>query len=714
MSRAVPLRGSCRGVSRRLAAALVIAAAAEAHAGRTLTWSESPEQLARGQAEAMALTGRGRLFLAPRLIASSGARALEGPAQVWSAASDGRGRVYLGSGPAGQILALEGSGEPRLFFTVDEPLVTALALAPDGQLLAGTSPGGGIYRISPDGSGSLWTVVDELYVWALAIGEDGQVWAGTGERGRVLAIGPTGSVEGVFDSDEPHVFSLLPLPDGGMLAGGSGRGLVYRIDAEGHAFVVHDDDLPQVVALASDADGALWAALVGPKETAARRPALKLRLPDGVQVGASDEAVATTLEERRGPTLHGTIDGLGATPEQPRAPRVLGRIVRIDDAGRAAEAWRSTSAIPFCLAADDEGRILFGTGEPARLHRIEPDGDVALLATLREAQLTALMPVSGAVVLATSSPASVYRLEAESAESGAFVSRPFDAGGPARWGAIRWRVDHPSGRTEIYTRTGNTQEPDASWSAWSPALTEPQTSTVVNTDGRFLQWRARQLGSPDPLTRIEGVSVAYQPYNRPPSAGGLAADPVAPGSGSQRTFRCAVSDQDGDLVELALEYRPAGGAEWSRAAIGPAVPSSDPQRSVAWDTAAVPEGWYEVRAVVSDQSDNPPGEGFSALAPEVVRVVVDRSPPQLDVLPAAGGAITVGAEDLLSDIRRVEILDRGTLRSTLRSVDGLCDSPRETFEVELPPAGAEGWSVRCIDAAGNSSERDLAAGPPSE
>ena len=111
-------------------ATLLLTAIPRASAGRTLTWTASPESLALGKAEGVALTARGRLFLAPRISDLGGAQTPEGPVQVWAMVGDVDGNVYLGTGPEGQILKIDRAGEPRLHFTVDEPMVTALAIDP--------------------------------------------------------------------------------------------------------------------------------------------------------------------------------------------------------------------------------------------------------------------------------------------------------------------------------------------------------------------------------------------------------------------------------------------------------------------------------------------------------------------------------------------------------------------------------------------------------
>jgi len=692
---------------------MALAAFVPALATRPSAWVEGPDGLWQGRADGMAVSGRGRLFLAPRVTPLGNDGDLVDPAHVWATAVDANGNVYLGTGPDGRILKIDRTGTRSVMFTAPQPMVTALALAPDGDLLAGTAPGGTVYRIDPLGNGVPWSETEERYVWSLVVGDDGRIFAGTGERGRVLEIHRSGSTEVVFDSDESHIVSLQALPDGGLLAGGAGRGLVFRIDSEGHALVLHEDDLPEVVGLESEPDGSVVAAFVAPPVPESRRPALRLRLPDGVGVGVTDENVGM-LEESTGPVLRGTIEGL---PEKTTAkPTPLrGRIVRIRPDGTIRELWSSSEEAPLCVTHDDRGRVLFGTGEPARLYRIDPrTDDVALLTTLRETHLTGLVSTGATTLLATSNPAATYRLEERTVESGVFISRSFDAGGPARWGAIRWSVESPSGRTEVYTRTGNSRDPDGTWSAWGPALSDPARSTVDNPDGRFIQWRVRQVGGQDPIVRVHGVTVQYEPYNRPPAIRQFRVEPAGGWVSGPATFRWSVKDPDGDPVEVLLQYRTAGTLDWRTAGqrgedepVDPDPPEEGWREARwAWETAALDEGEYELRAVATDRAANAYGEGFDQEADAVVRVVVDRTPPEIEILPPEGKAVRIRVADVHSDLRALELVREGRVQFTVRAEDGVCDSPRESFRFE-PPDGAEGWAVRGADAAGNTAERPL-------
>lgn len=699
-----------RGAPRSLALGAVLAVWGGARAEQMRLATMTPVELQRGEADGIAVTSRGRLFLAPRV--SLHGRPIEGgdPAQTFAATADPAGNIFLATGPDGAIVRVSPTGDARVHFRAKEPLVTALLALPGGSLLAATAPGGRIYSVRPDGTGSLWCETEERYVWSMAPAANGGVYAATGEKGRLLRIDRNGNPTVLFDSDDSHLVSLAIARDGGLWAGGSGSGQIYRIDLEGHAVVVYADDLPEVKAIAVEPGGSIVAAFDAPPVTEKRPPAVRIRVAGG---GPTGDGVGE-LDSREAPALQGVIEGLASDAEE--APvRIRGRVARIRSDGLARELWRSASEAPFALVLDAEGHVVFATGEPARLWRIESDSESALLTTLKEAQASALTADAKGLVAATSNPSATYRIELTPAEAGTYLAPPSDAGSVARWGRLAWRSEGSGGRVELFTRTGSSRDPDATWSAWSPALLDGAGSAVPNPEGRFLQFRARIAGVPREGPRLSGFAATYATRNRPPSIRDVRFDPSSLALAGKATVRWSASDPDGDNVAVELQIRKPGTSAWTVAARGDpaAAKPSDPsagndgsarEGKVTWDTATWDEGLYEVRAVASDQASNALGEGLEAIG-ETVTLRLDRTPPAITASRAEGGALAVAVEDALSPVVRIEVVEAGRVSFSPRCADGVCDGPRESVSLSSSEAGTEGGrTLRATDAAGNSSE----------
>ena len=57
----------------------------------------------------------------------------------------------------------------------------------------------------------------------------------------------------------------------------------------------------------------------------------------------------------------------------------------------------------------------------------------------------------------------------------------------ATWGLIRWEG---AGSVALFTRSGNTEKPDDSWSDWAGPYTRKEGDAIKSPPARFLQWRA--------------------------------------------------------------------------------------------------------------------------------------------------------------------------------------------------------------------------------
>ena len=695
---------------------LLALSAGPSRSEQTRAAAATASDLSRGEADGVAITSRGQILLSPRITSLGKAGQGIPQSQVFAATSDGAGNVFLATGPDGNVVKVSATGDQQVYFHADEPLITAVAVLPAGELLAASAPGGKIYKVRPDGKGSVWCDTKERYVWAMAVNAAGSVFAATGDQGRLLRIDRNGNASVFFDSEDSHLVSLVLTDDGGSWVGGSSRGLVYRVDAEGHAVVAYDDELPEAKALLVTRQGGLVVAFDAPPASEKKPPALRLRMAGGTP-GAKD--VVTDLDAHQAPAMQGVIEGLPASEADETTP-LRGKIVSLGPEGVGLELWRSRTETPFALAQDDEGRVLFATGEPGRLWRVEGPGDTALLATLREGQVTAFAGTRNGLVAATSNPAATYRLDAAPAGVGTFLAPPSDAGSVARWGTLRWQAGRASGRVEMFTRTGNSADPDVTWSAWSPAQVDPSGSPVANPEGRFLQWRARLSGASGGSPQVGGVVASYATRNRPPTIRDLRIEPASGALNGKATLRWSASDPDGDGVSVDVQARPVGSTDWKSAVrTDPPPPkSSDPSlgndgsskdQKATWDTSSWDEGTYEVRALASDQSSNPPTEGLETETPLPIVVVIDRTAPSIDA-KRKRDVIEVEVTDALSGVMRLEVVADGRVAFSPRCADGVCDGRRESFRFLASQVGTGGaTSLRAIDAAGNPVEAPVPA-----
>jgi hypothetical protein len=149
-----------------------------------------------------------------------------------------------------------------------------------------------------------------------------------------------------------------------------------------------------------------------------------------------------------------------------------------------------------------------------------------------------------------------------------------------------------------------------------------------------------------------------------------------------------------------LYYQADGDESWIPAFLDKPLKKTE----YAWNTESIPDGWYHIKVVASDEESNPAGE---ALMDEKISdlVKVDNTRPQVLQLTcdAATGVLKGVARDNLSPIRYLEYSVDGGEWKFFAPKDGVFDDREETFEVKVGPlaAGPHFIAIRATDDEGN-------------
>jgi sugar lactone lactonase YvrE len=720
-----------------IAAAFVLLSQPSARAGGPVVWeTDSRAEMLNGEARGVSVTDTGALMLAPQFTQVFDTE----QAYVWSSAADSAGNVYLGTGHDGKIFRVGADGKGSLLYDAAELDVTALVVGRDGALYAGTSPEGKVYRITQDGKAEVYFDPPDKYIWSLAVASDGSLAVGTGDTGklyRVRAAGAKAEASILVDTNETHIISLAADASGNLIAGTDPGGLVLRISPEGKAFALFDSPLREIHALALAADGSIYALALGDAATGPRP--------------SSSSTTQTVTTSSAGGTVTGTVttdDGsqaittLSAQPQTPARSRneltsARSAVFRIAPDGGADVLWSSQTVTAFSVASSPQGAsVLIGTSDKGRIYSVTDDGRDTLLLQPSEDQISSLVVRGREVFAASSNQGKLFRLATDAVAEGTYESPVRDAKFVASWGRVWWRG---RGQVELQTRSGNTERPDMTWSDWSAPYRDPAGAAVASPRARFIQWRAVLRSAQGTDARIEDVSLSYLPRNVPPevlqiqvlpvgialqSAVQIQVDPNIEASGldpaligpqvqipPRRTFqRGAVSlqwqaeDRNGDTLVYSVYYRSISENAFHL------LKENLRDNFYSIDGAALGDGRYVFKVVASDAPENSFGQ---ALTGERVSepLSVDSTPP---VVRAAGDAqvtadgrarVRFTVEDSSGMIRRADVsVDSGEWRAVFPE-DGIADSPRETYALELPleGAGEHTISLRAIDGSGNVS-----------
>jgi hypothetical protein len=709
----------------------------------------------KGEVENLSVDSNGQLTLGPmtELVYETSAPFL------WSMVPAPDGSLFVGTGNEGKVFRIDAQGRGSLFFDGAELEAHALAVAPNGALYVGTSPDGRIYKVERNGNSSTFFDGESKYIWALAVDGKGNVFAGTGDKGMIYKITPDGKGTTFYNTNATHVTALTFDKSGNLLVGTGTPGKVLRVDAEGKAFVLLDSPFQEIRALRFDDKGALYVAAVSGRPASAAPapvPTEALDRPPSDLGRAPVPSVSAEITSVSIVDVGGGAGSTGSTREDRRAPK--GAVYRIAPDGLWDQLWESRDDSPYDLAFDRNGALIVGTGGKGKVYRLEGDPlKPTLLARAAAQQVTAFYRDSGGrLYYATANPGKLFRLSPERAGRGTYESESRDAQMVSTWGAISWRGTTSSSaghKVEVFTRSGNTETPDDTWSAWSAAYTNSDGSSITSPKARYLQWRVVLSGKGEGpvLTSVTAAylqrnlrpqvrSITVHPpgivFQKPFSTGDpelagfddqstpdrkLAAAASAQAAGTtsplgRRTFQKGLQtlvwkadDENDDDLVYDVMFRREGETAWKtlRKATNDAI--------LVWDTTTIPNGTYFVKIVASDSASNPAGTALSGEL-DSSAFEVDNTAPAIGVsnvrLDRGSTIITFDVKDDHSPVQRVEFSQDGQHWRGVFPVDGIADSRDEHYQLAVDgELGDRGLTLRATDSMNNASTAQV--DPPS-
>ena len=493
-----------------------------------------------------------------------------------------------------------------------------------------------------------------------------------------------------FKSDEAQLVSIAVGDNGDVYAGSSGKGLLYKVTGPGRATVLYDMPGDEVKAVA-----------IGPK---------------GIVYAIGNEYGAEPPD-----TTHKTAVSGHAPPGPATAARMKpgkGTLVRFDPWGRPERMMHHDEFHYLALALDPNGTPYVGTGAEGRIYSADDAHVVTLVADTDSRQIGALGFTKSAKPYAVASDPTVFhRVVAQGSADSVWTSKVLDAGLRARFGHLSWTGTQG---LELSTRTGNSEKPDATWSAWSNGMTA--AAPVASPPGRFVQVRARwprkdailsEVVLPfqtDNLRAIVTEVTAHQKGATHDSKEGVTqSGSESPKHDSVVHVAWKTDNPDADALRYRVWYRKDDQTTW-RDALRPDEVLT--KTELDWDTAALPEGKYRIRVEASDEMANPPDQTLTHVLDSAL-VLVDNTPPVFHGLTITGRRLKGRVVDGLGPIVRVEMAVDGRLEwRPLAAADGIFDTADEAIDADisaLVPPGSHVVAVRAFDAAGNAVVQEVEA-----
>ena len=684
-------------------------------------WSvNSRADVLKGDARGVSIDANGTISLAPKLTEVF----KTGQPYIWSSALDAAGNVYLGTGGEGKVFRVTPAGAGTPLADLSEMNVTAIVTGRAGEIYASTSPDGKVYRIDASGSVSVYFEPKEKYIWSLALLPDGSLAVGTGGEGkiyRVRSANATPESSLLFDTSESHIISLATDKSGNLYAGTDSNGIVMRFGADGRPFGLLDSPLREIHDIAVAGDGTIYVLALG-ESASAPKPA------------AADAATAATTPESKTVSVEKpTATAEAAAKSRYDLTSAKSAVYRILPDGATDLLWASTTIAGFSLATNPSGNgVLMGTSDKGRIYDISNDGREVLSLQSDAGQVSTIVGAASALYATSSNQGSLYRVGPGPADEGSYESAVLDAKSSAAWGRIWWRAD---GNVTIQTRSGNTEKADETWSSWSAALTDQKGAQVASPKARYFQWRAILKAAGSSLSE---VNVAFAPRNIAPEVlsvnvlptnVGLLANPavqidpnielsgmdpvtfgipnavVAPRRVFQRgatSLQWTAEDRNGDRMVYDVMYRETGETTFKLLRRGLT------DNFIAIDGQALADGRYIFKIVARDTPSNPPDTSLSGERTSepvdidnTAPVVTSMTAPQIN---GSTARLTFGAVDSASYLTRAEYSINGGDWQPAKAEDGISDSPRERYIIEIPLAtpGEYAVTIRVYDVNSNA------------
>jgi hypothetical protein len=391
-----------------------------------------------------------------------------------------------------------------------------------GMLYVAEVPGSKVYAIDPNKplnhNVRLAAKLPEPLVTSLAVDNKDNLYIGVTGSGKVYKMPPgKDSVPtSIFDSAQSDVVCMFfCAPEDKLYVGTAEKGAVYSIDASGAVQAEYQAPDHIVSGIAKDKNGDLFVA------TAAAGHLVKISKNGDIDTLATSDAFYTLFYDPNSDRVF-SGDAEGDITQAQVDP--------LSKQSYFLPVSHTEQDAVVALSADNNGRLFAGT------------------CNLAVAQI----------------------FEMKTAAKASYTSEVRDGQRTSKWSRLRVyggynEINDVVAKTiAVETRTGQTSQPDLSWSKWLEANPASNSYEIKSPPGRYLQyrlvWKADQ-SQKGKAVAVGQVDVTYLPANTAPQFSKVSLKSGSAVNGKEE-ITVTGTDSDGDNLLLTMEVSPDGGQTW--------------------------------------------------------------------------------------------------------------------------------------------------------
>lgn len=668
----------------------------------------------------------GKIYMAPGI---KSIYKIQDREYIWDSVTDSTGNIIVAAGPKAAIYKISPAGKEIWKIALEGTEATALAIDKKDNVFAGISPDGIIYKITPAGKAEKYFGTEQKYIWSLCLDSKGNLYAGTGIKGNIFKIVSGGEGSVFAKLPDLNITSLAVNSKDELFGGTDNKGYIFKVDQTGKVFILYDSPETEIKTIVPNNDGNIYAAAI-------RKNMLIDKALAPIKTEKKNEKTSSDDEEDSGTKGNVSISVSTKTvssvtgddeDEEEMLKEYRSKLYKIDKENHVTELISTQVTTLFSIVFSADNAVLTCGGGKGRIYKIFSQDQYSLMLEVDNKHLTSMSTYKGNIYICASNEAEIYLMEDSFPEQAVFYSQVLDTANVSKFGTVKWNASTPQDTAvRLYSRSGNTEEPDDTWSGWSVPYIAADGSKIESPSARFIQWKALLISSNRKNTpSIDSVTLSYLPLNDEPrvidlkiSVKGIALkerndsgemDPRLeelektvtngkPNSAKDNSMSRNISsakdfyqegalsfiwkaeDPNGDSIIFDLYYKDESDKEWK------VLEKDYIKNFYTWDTKTVADGNYRIKITVSDSVDTPSN---IALSSEFISesVVIDNTGPVVSKptfeIKSSSVKVLFNAKDNLSPIVKCKYSVNGEKWQMLFPDDLINDTLKEDYTLNL-------------------------------